>query len=70
MTYLNFLNIDGLNNSSLEGDMLDQITPRSFSRGNSSENEIGLFTSSKANKNSCNFSRLNASIHKIMGLVE
>jgi len=70
LTCLKVLNTDGLNNSSLEGVMSDQFSPRSLSEGNSSEDEIGPFTSSKGNKKSSNCSRLNASIHKIMGLVE
>lgn len=70
LTCLKVLNTDGLNNSSLEGVMSDPFSPRSLSEGNSSEDEISPFTSSKGNKKSSNCSRLNASIHKIMGLVE
>lgn len=70
LTCLKVLNTDGLNNSSLEGVMSDQLSPRSLSEGNSSEDEIVPFTSSKRNKRSSHSSRLNASIHKIMGLVE
>lgn len=70
LTCLKVLNTDGLNNSSLKGVMSDQLSPRSLFEGNSSEDEIGPFSSSKRNKRSSRCSRLNASIHKIMGLVE
>lgn len=70
LTCLKVLSTDGLNNSSLEGVMSDQFSPRSLCEGNSSEDEFGPFNSFKRNKKSSNCSRLNASIHKIMGLVE
>jgi hypothetical protein len=70
LTCLKVLITDGLNNSSLKGVMSDQLSPRSLSEGNYSKDEIGPFTSSKWNKRSSHCSRLNASIHKIMGLVE
>lgn len=70
LTCLKVLNTDGLNNSSQEGVMSGQFSPKSLSEGNSSEDETVTFTISKGNKRPSNCSRLNASIHKIMGLVE
>lgn len=70
LSCLKVLNSDGLNNSSQEGVMSSQFSPKYLSEGNSSEDETGPFTTSKRNKRYSNCSRLNASIHKIMGLVE
>lgn len=70
LSCLKVLNSDGLNNSSQEGVMSGQFSPKYLSEGNSSEDETGPFTTSKRNKRYSNCSRLNASIHKIMGLVE
>lgn len=60
----------GFENGSLDEPISGQFSPQSPSEGNSSEDEISPFACSKHNKEVSADSKLNASIHKILELIE
>lgn len=70
LTCLKVLSTPGFENGSLDEPISGQFSPRSPSEGNSSEDEISPFSCSKLNKEASVDSKLNASIHKILELIE
>eukprot|EP01018_Ginkgo_biloba_P026445 Gb_23430 [translate_table: standard] len=61
---------DGLHNGSLQGIAADSFSPRSRSQGSSSEEETGAYSSFNKMKTASLGTKLNASIHKILRLIE
>eukprot|EP01018_Ginkgo_biloba_P002663 Gb_04431 [translate_table: standard] len=70
LTSLKCLSTERPNNGSLEGVISETFSPQSPSEGNSSEEEMGPFSNSKESKDASCGSKLNASINKILGLIE
>ncbi|XP_057863305.2 filament-like plant protein 7 [Cryptomeria japonica] len=70
LTCLKVLSTPGFENGSLDEPISGQFSPQSPSEGNSSEDEISPFSCSKHNKEASVDSKLNASIHKILELIE
>eukprot|EP00252_Welwitschia_mirabilis_P024968 TRINITY_DN7633_c0_g1_i3.p1 TRINITY_DN7633_c0_g1~~TRINITY_DN7633_c0_g1_i3.p1 ORF type:complete len:1012 (-),score=237.98 TRINITY_DN7633_c0_g1_i3:252-3287(-) len=70
LTSLKSFSLHGQNSGSVDGVISEQFSPDSLSDVNSSEDEMDPFSVSETGKRDAQSSRLSASVHKILNLIE